>query len=517
MSRLIGVILFAALILCAPSSKAGACGGDLLDAAQRLPDDVDLFVIVQNAGSHRTSEAGPALAALMQAIFSEGDTFKMWSTLAAQLGVSEEEAFDSLLGRRVAVAVRGMWTDEPRWALLSEVDRTTERRLRRRLPVAPRQIVAGRTVHSVEKGRYELIVERAGDCNVILVAPADGASLFDDIAPTLDRGQRRPLSDTEAFRELRAQRVDDRRRRSDVLIYMRLPEDEKGWFGGLLWRDGLGVNASLIARQKNLPPSIEPWRIHDWRAMSQDALLCVLERRPNLQEEAKGVDPAVFSGLPWLMPDPQLLATLGERHAVIAHRSKLGGLAITAGVEMRDINAGAPFGDAMMRSLVIGLSQMLGQGAWAFDFDGLFPEAMRVVSISDGEAVDLPVIGGERLELAWTYRADRAGDGKRGWMFGGVDRNVVARTADAVAVEPQRPDMERTGSWLSLGMVKPAEILEAIRETGLPIPAPAEALRWISYMGWQAEVVQDEKKAAPGADDRHIKGFVRFRLTNTSD
>ncbi len=65
------------------------------------------------------------------------------------------------------------------------------------------------------------------------------------------------------------------------------------------------------------------------------------------------------------------------------------------------------------------------------------------------------------------------------------------------------------GNILISSLSRYGEILEAVRETGVPIPPPAEALRWISDLGWQAEVDAPDDKH-PG-DGRFIKGYARTR------
>lgn len=170
-----------------------------LDAV--LPAGVEVVVTLRGAAEVRRTPAGRAVEAMLADSGKLEESVRAWKGLAESLGWSPAQAFDELLGRRVTIAARGLGGGElADWALIGEVSRATEDRLRLRLRPAPRAIVAGLTVLAVEEGAFELTICSHGGCAglagdegspdgaTFMLAPAGPSVLFDELVPVLARG-----------------------------------------------------------------------------------------------------------------------------------------------------------------------------------------------------------------------------------------------------------------------------------------------------------------------------------------
>ncbi|MEC9372400.1 MAG: hypothetical protein VYC34_01085, partial [Planctomycetota bacterium] len=191
-------ILCAALCIGLLSVLAPASAGRPF-IAERVPADVDFLLVIDDAASLRKTPAGDSISSILDVVFFEGRARKRWSDLAIQLGWSEAEAFDRLLGSRIAIVGRGIvpqWGDAQlrdaadqrtaAWAVILEVSADTEQRVRERLKVAPRGIQKGRTIYAVEGGRFELAADRRKHGpSTLLLAPRNASALFDELLPRL--------------------------------------------------------------------------------------------------------------------------------------------------------------------------------------------------------------------------------------------------------------------------------------------------------------------------------------------
>ncbi len=193
-------VLAAALLALAP--RIASAGAPIIEAGARVPANVDALVVLDRACVARQTPAGREIVRIVDALVNRGSVDGAWTELAAHLGRTREQAFDELLGRRVAVMTRRGPGGEPAWAVMTVVPLETERRLRERLDVAPRKIVAGHAVMSVEHGQFELTSERTDKWATLLLAPASSPALFDEIVPTLASGPAAPLSADPRFASL---------------------------------------------------------------------------------------------------------------------------------------------------------------------------------------------------------------------------------------------------------------------------------------------------------------------------
>ncbi len=502
MRRCVLVILWAAAIFCAPLSIAG--GRELLKLA---PAEADLVIRVEGASAMRGVAAGEAAHEILLGFLnSDGRTAERWSALSAQLGWSEQQTFDRLFGRSFAIVGERLWSEEAAsWALLSVVDRATDARLRKRLPAAPRTIVGGSPVLSLEDGAFEMAMRREGRWTTLVFARRGDSSTFERIASGLEKGIESPLALHPLIVSLDELDVEE------IVVWLAPPKEAgktRVALGGRLRKDRLEFR--LISECGEPLPEITPWSIGEWKALAKGSLAAVVERRPDPSEGGGAKEGGAVVGpileldlLPWLNAKGEEAEGLGERHAIAVHAHPEGGLTVTAGVRLRSEQA-AGVGDRMMRRMVSWLSAALELGSWDYDFEGLFPRATRRVRLSEEAGESFAAIGGDGFEVAWTYRGAESDEG------GSATTWLMASTAPAEAVRAATALSEGrpgggVGRWLSVGTVRPAGIFKALEEGGVEVPPPLSGLCLVDLVGWRVEVV--------GSSSIRGRGIVRFDET----
>lgn len=147
-----------------------------------LPASVEMVIGLDDAGALRERPVGRAIERFLDSSGVWEDLSPSASGLAKELGLSERELFNTLLGKRVVLATRPTGSVRE-WVLQSRVSLETERRLRERLAASPRSIDAGHQVLSIERGAYVLVVHReAGkEFSTIVLAPGDRDGLMREI------------------------------------------------------------------------------------------------------------------------------------------------------------------------------------------------------------------------------------------------------------------------------------------------------------------------------------------------
>lgn len=168
-----------------------------------VPDVVDAAAVFNNPAEHLLlSDSGRTIRKLLAlgGVFTH--TEHAWQALAQTLGAGTDETIRDLLGKRVLVVWDGIGADDAqhnarglvvgglansidtRWMLMCDVDRAYLQQLRARLRPVKRDIVHGRAVYAIEKGRYTLALLSADEGDGVarvLLAPRDGAALFTQV------------------------------------------------------------------------------------------------------------------------------------------------------------------------------------------------------------------------------------------------------------------------------------------------------------------------------------------------
>jgi len=489
------------LLWCALAGAVSAGGGGhsalkVFDAAALAPADVDLLICVQDAGEIRRSEIGGAAGAMAALALGEGETARAWSALAAQLGWSREEAFDRLLGSRVALVVRGLPTEQNpefgSWALLSEVSLDTEKRLRERLRVAPRAIVAGHTVLSVEGGAYELTAERRAKHATLILAPLARNALFDELIPLLDKGPATPLSATPEFAELRALGG------GQFLFFAQSPDRDGAWGGFIARREGAKLVANVVAApRRDEAADCEPmvWDAGPARRAGEEALLWSVERSLPAAFGSAGVS-TLLSGLPVMRLRERAADLLGDYLGVWVTAAPQGLPEFAAALEVQDLNRAPAQADGLMAELLAGV------GLEGLDFAGVEPLAVRRVDLGASEVIRESKLWEVGPEARWSFLEGGERAPARAWWLLGLGEGAYELAARAL--EPQRPGgAEDMGAWVALGGVKPGAAIEALKGAGLKPSGPILAASKVREVRWGLEL---ERGAA--AERGRLRGTI---------
>lgn len=491
------------LLWCALAGAACA-GGDaalrVFEAAAMAPADLDMLICVQDAGELRRSEMGGAAGAMVELALGEGETARAWTALAEQLGWSREEAFDRLLGSRVALVVRGLPTEEQpefgSWALLSEVSLDTEKRLRERLRVAPRAIVAGHTVLSVEGGAYELTAERRAKHATLILAPSDRNALFDELIPLLAKGPATPLSATTEFAEVRALGG------GQMLFFARSPEGDGSWAGLIARREGARMLAKIVAAPKggeDADCDAEVWDSGPARRAGEEALLWSVERSLPAAFGSSGLS-TLLSGLPVMRLRERAADLLGDYLGVWVTAAPKGLPEFAAALEVQDLTRAPAQADGLMAELLAGV------GLEGLDFGGVEPLAVRCVDLGASEVIRESKLWDTGPEARWGFLEGGERAPARAWWVMGVGEGAFDLATRALS--PERPGGEEdVGAWVALGGAKPGAAIEALRGAGLKPAGPILAATKVREVRWAIEL-------KPGAEarDARLRGALEAEL-----
>lgn len=201
------LLLAAALLLLALSpwtaraqddAAADTTADPIADPIAELLPEADIVLALEGLTALREHHAGKAVARALRAGSLFTATERAWSELAATLDLENDAALDALLGRRAMLAIKRTANDPKtaestadtlRWALVAEVSRETEDRLRRRLRPVPRAMLAGRALLTLERGTYELTSLRPepdATHAMIVLAPAGSRNWLAEVVEGLE-------------------------------------------------------------------------------------------------------------------------------------------------------------------------------------------------------------------------------------------------------------------------------------------------------------------------------------------
>ncbi len=481
-------IVLPALTLPAPHAVAdppAQPGAALRDAVAVAAPDLQLMVAIDNARASKGTPLGAAVAGIAQQILAQGRAEKAWAEFAQSLGWTTEQAFDELFGTRVMLVVRGLREPEPQWALLGDVSAATERRLRERLGVAPRNLVRGHAVMAVERGEYELTSERAGDRAVLLFAPAKQPSLLDDLLPLLGR-----QGDAGLLGNRPNPPGPDRLAPPRVVLTFRAPDDPRNTVGIVGEASATAFRARVVAEGPQAECSaIPPFPLTAeaaWRRLVTDETLCALA----IVQGPPGAPRADPSLAMWVQGRILELGSgredlAGRNCALVLRRGVEAVFSIAAAVELTDVRAAAAAGDAKMGRLLIGL------GVEGQDFGGIAPEAERRASLGAASLGAMRAIQGPTVR--WSFPSDLPEPGARGahsgWWVVGSEGAAYGDLRESLTLSPAHG----ANLAVSRGLIRPAAILEAVGGFNLPLPRVAGALARIEAIEWTMRREGDER------------------------
>ncbi len=451
-------LFFAGLVATQPAAKTGAGAVAPVTAGSgaegvagflaTLPDDIDLAVVVERGSAIRASPWGDAAAKFLGDAGTMGEMTAAWDGLATQLGWSRNEAFDRLLGGRVAVVSKGVGdAHDRRWALLSDVSVETEQRLKERLLAAPRAIVEGHQILTLENGAYELATHRwpngtkgnkggggkvaGGTERVTLVlGPTGKGELFDDLLRRLTPPAK--AAGTLASLDVIAQARDAERLAGvdapmvmfigalgtdagaggawgDFILLSGQPVlDDATGRGGATWRSRVVVRQR--ARREELL-GIEPTSDAAFRALSSGSLVAVVQNAP-LPEVIGSW--ARFTTIGALLPLPDEAKKAMAPHQAMSCRAvePEGRVSCTFAFRSPDTCGLAKTLDGPIAAWISRVEKQLGvERPAARDYAGLAPNAVRVAPFADGAESAVGLISSKPLIVSWVYPSWAVGGG----------------------------------------------------------------------------------------------------------
>lgn len=506
---------------------AGAATDDtIVQLAGRLPRQGELIIVIDHGAVLRTTPAGRALGGAWADVSDLAPTRAAWRELAAALDLSDHEAFDALLGRRVVLVVEGLALDEPtRWALLSVISHETQRRLQKRLRPTPRRTIKGAVIQSLEDGRFDLVLARrggahllAGDGAAMLLAPANSRDLFDRLVPVV---YGKPLGDPLTSAPEAAMLEHLLPGDALVIVRTRVEDAQEAMM--------VAVSASVVDDHIDAQVVASPAlgeRFFGSRARPTSGArpdLEALGERVFFAAWGRLVDPAamdwpipMLDSALWPPSDPLVGPLLDDRAVVVveldtdALEHGTSPIALTMGWHTEDLQRLAGEADASLAELLaapvpLGRVKQLKAGP---DFEGLYPASIRTVALEPRRGLPMPLSLGRSPTISWTFVSERAGDaggvsvapGPGWWITDLADRSFergdgagAARLRALGGVLADSAGALDARRRLNTGLIRPALLHELlIRRDGQvagPL-APLEALRWVDLAQWDLWVDQ---------------------------
>lgn len=480
-------------------ARAQGAPGVITSAAELAPANADMVIVVDRASEWRTQALGEPLWRLTGGLLDAADSTKAWETLAGLLGMTQEAAFDALMGQRALFVQRsGAGERRSTWAIASSVDRATETALRERLKPAPRAFAQGLTVMTLEDGRFLLAVVRTGDASTLVLGPADAPEMFEELAPRLGKPARGGIGEEPVATDLRQLERVGGGARARALALVRLAKNEPGWVGFLATPSGRDLNVELFARTPELAAAsakVEPWSRDAFDDIQHDAFFAAMEWNLAAEDQWTALG-ALRQDLPFLRNPFERPDLLGLRTTLVLRPSSTALGALVVSVETSDTVALAPVGDGVIaRALESFWPAQGGAGVEEarLDMQGEFPRAMREVDLSSRVGALLPMVFDRGPTLAWSYVPGGSVREAGGWWTIGLDRRMAEQVSESLTSERRRG--ERPAPWIALGVARPALLLAELDRRKFPVPPQAarffEALRQVEQVTWELLRVTD--------------------------
>ncbi len=295
-----------------------AAGPDLGQVVSRMPITVDFVAAIDNGAALRKDLRGSPLMLAISTMRRPAAVIDAWTALAGDLGMTDAEAFDLLLGQRVIIVGSELQADDegqPRWAILSELDPETERRLRTTLKAVPRRIVAGQPVLEFEHGSFLLATssgrlrctpggtfDNTPASSIMLLAPASDRELFEQMLPLL-----RCSNPEQTLLDLPAGRMVESWQTRDALVVWRLPDplgSPNRFIGATFGADPTGWRIDAMAYPADGWTSdldistIARWSPALLGTLPPGAALAMMGSREAVHEARGWIDPLLRTSLP---------------------------------------------------------------------------------------------------------------------------------------------------------------------------------------------------------------------------
>lgn len=462
--------------VCAQAREDG-----LTHALRAVPADADFCLAVRDGASLRRTVPGRFIRDAFETFAPRNEATRDASTFATvvrSLGLeSEDDPFDRLLGTSFVFVMRRADDGELGWALRSDVSKNTFAILRRELAPAPREVVNGRTLYSVEDGRFRMFVDRSEEGATLTIAPADSDALLREMLraagdESLTRRGVFPGSDTL---------LDE----ADALCYADLSAlsdepDDRGpaWVGLTANVHDTQVAITALVRAPDLAGPADmpfrPWPARWFNELEPNAIALAFDRtNSEMLELVLGAPDEGRKGiLPWQLP-AEVSVFASHRAAAYVRARKGGGLDMALAMETDDVRALANAIDNAMPELL------------ACDERTYVGLPVSAVRTCDVDAVT-PLIGDRgQAQLAWNFRiaGDCNEDQESGWWAVGLGPSAVSALGRALSLEPLVPE-EQQLPLISKGVVRPSLLISAARDAGLDFGVEGALVARIHEVSW---------------------------------
>lgn len=515
----------------APCARAG----DAFEIARILPGNVDAALVVEEASSWRRGPVGAALQATLAPKLASSQLGSAWQTLSKAFGLDEAQAFDAFLGQRVLLATRagGVAGATSQWVLVSVVSDESERLLTDLMKPSPRRFEHGLPVYSIENGALWLVIRPAPKGSLFMFGPSNAPELFREVLAKLALPDEASLSTQPLVTKLR-ERADQPHIWGTAKLGSAEPGRD-GVIGATIRIAGPDVlcNVVVLAPERASGQPERQWPEWDrtvFDRVATDSLLTVAEDLRGSELQA-GLLPEVWREVSKVAGFPaDLRARVGPRVMVSIARADAGPAAVLA-LETPDLDTFAPLADSYFSGFAEQLQGVQRRGPmatggesppggaadWAspvLNLNGQFPGTMRRVDLSNTPWVAGMPFAPDDLELAWLFaggpvRGDEAGTGAAsagGWLLLGTKAPSVREVRSIL--NTKRGGTGGAGvraQWLSLGEVRPRELAELARKSGV------EALTGAQIVGAGLRV-ERLSWALKRVDGQTIAGTARVRM-----
>lgn len=484
-----------------------------------LPDSIDFAFVAKDADALADS---PPLAILVELSDSESilsGAQAAAGAIADLIGTDTESLTRDILAQQFILCSSVGQDDRREWAIQFDTSGALARQIRALFPNRPRAVLDGVPTFDVSNGAFRVAVFRQPQGTTrFIVSPSSSMSLFRTMILQEVTTRRVPaIRSTEragSLRSLPANNVAIVSSR-DALKSLGLINDPAINLKPVA--DGFPLvlagsvqpgkvactvlaEASLVLGQGSTEGTVEPWPFTTFATMTQGADLAVIEHAELgfgiASEVFDSLIDSEFSAARGGAPDEVLggLDTITPATARVALGLYPGSVAsktheVFLAVEVSDVGQAARFGDdALIRRFAGSAEQPLVE-----------PAAIRSIDLTQLLGPFARLTYGDSVpESRWTFRrspraeAQHPGEARGWWTIGiGADER---RFFEATSIFSDERDLVQALPWVSLGIARPARILEtAERSPQDPIAlltedrseALQEAFVWIDTLSWK--------------------------------
>lgn len=489
------------------------------DLIARLPASASLAVSIDHAARQRVSGPGRSLWEFIQEAKLMHRTQGAWTELAAVLGLSPQQAFDELLGRRAVFVLSASKTGgRARWALMSEVTPQVENRIRQSLSPAPRSIERGRPILTLERGAYELATTagRPGHLQppgsptdeMILLAPSEDSAFFDELLAVLsghacadaigtipEWSRARAIKQGDVFVWCSNPGLLGPRPNGDApepdargFVAFSAEASRRGWDAEFVSSAALSVWDNQHATP--LPAGVAAIERGAMMSYSGSLPLDGESGTRELRHLAEALVPKFSQALLQHLGPTVVFALHPEAQGLDADSPTQ--IALSVAVRTSDVRRTAHAADefvawAVRRGTGPGRSGLAAATASELDFSALAPWQTRTLE-RRGEPIDARD-GTPDAAVAWACVPDdepKDGEAVRGWWFTGValgagPRGTAPGRLDAMRSMGTCSDRDPAGVTARL-VVRPALFLQTLAPRARAMPEFMRALRWFELV-----------------------------------